>query len=189
MILKFFQFIKEELTNIRYDSSRTGSTKSMHKIYDDEDPDPKSLASSLLLRDKLKSEEIESISDMLGGEIPKHFLENPRILKLLVVFNNLKFLKDELIKKDELTCEYCGKGPLVIYDISKNSDNIHKFLKNPWHRMSDKFDPTDGATCDHKNPQSKGGSKFDYDNLAVCCHQCNQKKANKSYEEWLKELE
>lgn len=189
MILKFLQFIKEELTNLRYDSSNSGNTRSIHKIYDDEDPDPKSLASGLLLRNKLKQEEIESISNMLGGEIPKHFLENRRIMKLLVVFNNLKFLKDMLVKKGELRCEYCDKSPLVIYDISKNSDNIHKFLKNPWHRMSDKFDPVDGATCDHKNPQSKGGNKFDYDNLAICCSSCNQKKADMSYEEWMKYLE
>lgn len=178
MILKFISFIKEELTSIKKD----GCT---NLIYDDVLPSVKSSASSILLNDKLRMDELESISNMLGSDIPKNFLDNPRTLKLLVIFNNLKFLKDMLEKYKELRCEYCSKGPLVIYDISKNSDNIFKFLKNPWHKMNVKFDSSNGATCDHKEPQSKGGDKFNYNNLAICCSSCNQKKSNLSYKEWM----
>lgn len=184
MILKFLQFINEELTKIPFYSSKSGSTKGAHFIYDDEEPDSKSQASALLLRNKLKEEEIDSIVSILGGEIPPHYLKDAKFLKLLIVFNNLKFLKDKS-KEGELRCEYCDKGPLVIYDISKNSDNAKEFLKNPKYRLNVKFDPVDGATCDHKIPKSKGGDKFNYDNLAVCCYDCNQKKGDMDYNVWL----
>lgn len=189
MILKFLQFINEELTKIPFYKSKSGSSSGVHLIYDDENPYIKSQASGILLRNKLKEDEIESIVSLLGTEnIPKHYINDPKFFKLLVVYNNLKFLKDTLEDKGRLECEYCGKGPLVIYDIVKNSDNARSFLDNPKYKLNVKFNPVDGATCDHKVPQSKGGDKFDYNNLAVCCYSCNQGKGNMDYEDWLERI-
>lgn len=184
MILKFLQFINEELTKIPFYSSNSGSTKLVYMIYDDEEPDSKSAASGILLKNQLREEEIESVVGLLGGDVPEHYLKDPKFLKLLIVFNNLKFLKDKS-KEGDLMCEYCNAGPLVIYDICRNSDNVKEFLKNPRYRLNIKFDPDDGATCDHKIPKSKGGDKFSYDNLAVCCYKCNQEKGDMDYDKWL----
>jgi hypothetical protein len=50
MIIKLFNdFINEELTNILTYRSGSGKIKSFHKIYNDEDPDTKSLAYNVLL--------------------------------------------------------------------------------------------------------------------------------------------
>jgi hypothetical protein len=105
--------------------------------------------------------------------------------KVLIMLNNLRFLKEKLKERGELYCEYCNKGPLVIYDIAPSDINIES-LSNTNILINKKFDQKDGATCDHKIPKSKGGDKFNFENLAVCCHRCNKRKGNMSWENWLR---
>jgi hypothetical protein len=157
-------------------SSNSGSTKEFDIILD-EPFNNKSLSSNVLLRKRLSEEELseEGMPPGLKQIILKAYKKNP---KLAISINNLKFLKDTLEEKKILKCEYCNKGPLVIYDtfFVKNFDT--DYIKYGSFRSKN------GATCDHKNPISKGGSKFTYDNLAVCCSTCNTRKGNMSYEEW-----
>lgn len=185
-------YITEELRKLVSDSSGTGRTKWIDYVYDDE-PDQKSAASGILLRDKLKREEFDDLikiaGDYLSNSTIKYFINNPkkskRVEKFLVTMNNLKYLKDMLKERGELRCEYCNRGPLVIYDINPGTITPEQIV-DPNIKLNDKFNPKDGATCDHKKPQSKGGSKFDYSNLAVCCSPCNRRKGNKTWEEWVK---
>lgn len=194
MILKFNEFINEELRRIKSYSSNSGSTKSYDLIYDDP-TNPKSPSSGILLRDELKEQELQDLIDAVGEFLPKHtlkyFIKHPekskKLKKFLVTMNNLKFLKDKESELGELRCEYCNKGPLVIYDISTRNITSD-MLTNPNYKFNEKFDKRDGATCDHKNPQSKGGDKFNYKNLAVACHRCNQKKGNMSYDDWMSKI-
>jgi len=189
---KYNTFLTEELKRF-INKSNSGSTKWIDSIYDDENPDTRSAASSILLNNKLKQEEFEDLIRLAGDHLPeyviKHFQDNPekknKVEKFLITMNNLKYLKDMLEERGELRCEYCNKGPLIIYDIN-TADLTPEHLTNPNIKMNDRFNPKDGATCDHKNPQSKGGNKFDYDNLSVACHQCNKRKGNKTWEEWVK---
>jgi len=194
MILKFEEFINEELRRIKSYSSNSGSSKSYDLVYDDP-TNPKSPSSGVLLRNDLQEQELQDLIDLAGEFLPKHtlkyFMKNPnkskKLKKFLVTMNNLKFLKDRESELKELRCEYCNKGPLIIYDISTRNVTP-EMLTNRNYKFNKKFDKSDGATCDHKNPQSKGGDKFDYDNLAVCCYRCNQKKGNMSYDDWMSKL-
>ena len=125
------------------------------------------------------------INSLQQGSSPKDFnTEDPKLQRILVLMNNLKFLKDTLQDKGRLQCEYCGKGPLVIYDVVPDKFNI--LIDNPYYKLNTDFDPVWGATCDHRNPQSLGGDKFDYSNLAVCCNRCNQRKKSIPYNQWMK---
>ena len=72
-----------------------------------------------------------------------------------------------------------------IKELIRNPNGIENIM-DPNYRFNQKFNPKDGATCDHRIPLSKGGDKIDYKNLAVCCYQCNQQKKNIDYDVWLK---
>lgn len=186
-ILSFDKF-NEELVDITSHRSASGKFKEVDKIYSEENPHIKSRASYLLLKDKYKKAELEDIKKLFTAGMPvyKYKTDDPKLTKILVTLNNLQFLKHRLKEDGELRCEYCDKGPLVIYDIFP--DELDNLIGNPYHRLNKKFDPVDGATCDHKNPQSLGGDKFDYSNLAVCCYSCNQRKRSMPYDEWMRKI-
>jgi hypothetical protein len=176
MIKKYCEFILE-FREITTHQSGSGKSKEVSTIYDDPSTD-KTHSAAVLLKDKLKAEEVESILQDLNPEVKhriKKFIDDNKIRsvhkvqQLMITFNNEKFLRDQK-KKGPLRCEYCNHGPLVIYNI----DNGKSFRKY------------DGATCDHKVPRSKGGDEYDYSNLAVCCYKCNQRKGNMDWEDWQK---
>ena len=186
-LLSFDKF-NEELVNLTSSISTSGRTKEVDRIYNDENPHIKSPAAYLLLKDKYKKAELDDIKKLFSADIPvyRYKTNDPKLTRILVTLNNLQFLKHKLKELGELRCEYCDKGPLVIYDIFP--DELDNLIGNPHHRLNAKFDPTDGATCDHKNPQSLGGDKFDYDNLAVCFNSCNQRKRSMPYDLWMKTI-
>jgi 5-methylcytosine-specific restriction endonuclease McrA len=171
-------------------SSGSGRTRWIDTIHDDPSS-PKSYSASLLLKKDLEEKEFDDLKKMTGAPdwIIKDTLRNPdsarkrRLDQMKVTMNNLQFLKDMEKKRGELFCEYCGKGPLVIYDINPDEITPEK-LDNPNYRFNTKFNPKNGATCDHKQPQSKGGKKFDYSNLAVACEPCNKRKGNMDWLTW-----
>lgn len=182
-------FINEELQKI-VSKSGSGKTKYIDTIFD-EPSSSKSPASGILLRKQLSDQEFDDLKSILSDEIVGSFKKDKKgklskVDKFKITLNNLKFLKDKA-KKGDLYCEYCNKGPLVIYDF--NPDNIDSVqINNPKFRFNTKFNEKDGATCDHREPVSKGGDKFDYSNLAVSCYPCNKRKGNISYSEWLRRL-
>ena len=112
-------------------------------------------------------------------------INNKKSENIILLLNNLRFLKSELKRKGELSCEYCGKKDLKIYDIT-SSDIRPESLSDPNIIINMKFNQKDGATCDHKIPKSKGGDKFDFSNLAVSCYSCNRRKGDMSWEKWQK---
>ena len=181
------RFLTEELRDINSNISG-GRFKEIDKIYNDEDAHVKSRASGILLKDKLRKEEMDSILTALeNGARPEDFnTEDHKLLRILVLMNNLKFLKDTLQDKGKLQCEYCGKGPLIIYDVV--ASKFKNLIDNPHYKLNQNFDPEWGATCDHKDPQSLGGDKFDYSNLAVCCYRCNQRKRSMPYKQWMERI-
>ena len=188
-IKSYIDFINEELQRVVSDQSGSGRTKSLDTIWDDP-VSSKSPSSGILLRQQLKDREFNDLRRAISSDVPDYVIKNmikggdAKLNKFKVTLNNLQFLKDKA-KEGELRCEYCDKGPLVIYDFNPDEltpENIDK----PGYRFNTKFSDEDGATCDHKQPQSKGGDKFDYSNLAVCCRPCNKKKSNMSWEEWKK---
>ena len=182
------RFLTEELRDINTNISG-GRFKEIDKIYNDDDAHVKSRASGILLKDKLRKEEMDSILTALeNGAKPSDFNtdNDPKLLRILVLMNNLKFLKDTLQDKGKLQCEYCGKGPLIIYDVV--ASKFKNLIDNPHYKLNQNFDPEWGATCDHKDPQSLGGDKFDYSNLAVCCYRCNQRKRSMPYKQWMERI-
>lgn len=191
-IREYNQFISEEVRKIISNSSGSVRTKEVDWIYDDPE-NSKSPSSGILLRRDLQDQEFKDIADMLGTDTPdwriKDFIKNnpDKVSRYKVMLNNLKFLKDSLKEKGELECEYCGKRPLIIYDI--NPGVITKsMIEDKNYRFNTAFNPKDGATCDHKNPKSKGGDKFAYTNLAVCCSVCNNRKDDMDYDSWMKSI-
>ncbi len=185
----------EELRKIVSDSSSTGRTKSIDWVYNDDTDNPKSSGSGVLLRQDLKDREFQDLVNIFGKDTPPYVIKNlingsrnsKRMSKFIVTMNNLQFLKDKQKELGELYCEYCNKGPLVIYDINP-LDVTPENINNPNYRFNSKFSAVDGATADHKTAQSRGGNKLDYSNLAVCCSSCNKSKGNMSYEDWMYKL-
>ena len=180
---KYIEYITE-LQKVLSDRSASGKTKYVDTIYDDP-TSPKSFSSSVLLKNDLAEQQFQDLLKTLTPQLQnalKNKVYHKDIDGMIVTLNNMQFLKDKLKERGELRCEYCDKGPLVIYDFKRDltSDD---FL-NGQVRLS-KFSKHNGATCDHKEPQSKGGSKLDYKNLAVCCYQCNSEKGNMTYDEWM----
>lgn len=171
--IKSFVEFNEELQVFPISRSGTGKTKLNHLIFDEPTSD-KSLSAGIILNNKLKEEEFNNLANKDVQEINEI---NPG---LAVAINNLNFLKYKREKKGKIFCEYCGKGPLVIYDFINNDPK-----KKGKYRYNVRFNPKNGATADHKEPQSKGGDKFDYKNLAVCCYKCNQRKGDMPYEDWM----
>ena len=169
MIKTYIEYINELVL--------TSRKSKIHKEIDtilDEPYTSKSLSSGLLLKNKLREEE----SGDLKPWVARLFRNKQK--KLSIVLNNLKFLKDEL-KKGELRCAYCDKGPLVIYDTFSKAGNDEEYLKF----SSNSGNKANGATCDHKHPISKGGKTHDYENLCVCCRRCNSLKGSMDYDVWL----
>jgi hypothetical protein len=187
-IYSYSQFINEELKDITTNVSGSGRSREVTKIYNDEDAYIKSPAAGVLLNNKFRKEEMDSIITALQqGAKPEEFsIKDPKLLRILVLANNLKFLKDTLKEKGRLQCEYCDKGPLIIYDVTP--DKFSNLIDNPYYRLNQDFDAEWGATCDHKDPQSLGGDKFDYSNLAVCCYRCNQRKRSMPYKQWMERI-
>lgn len=204
-IKSFSQFINEELKDVITDISRSGRTKNAERIWTDPSS-PKSPSSATLLKNDLRAEEFDDIVKNISNNNIKKMLikhqNNPKVERLAVTLNNIEYLKDKLKERGELRCEYCNKGPLVVYDIGKGSINpgylysnqsevYNKVELNKVKReyiSNGGFEKRDGATADHKQPQSRGGDKFSYNNLAVCCYWCNQKKGNMSYEDWMDKI-
>lgn len=175
----------ESLNELKITSNKSssGRTIELDNILDIPNSN-KTLSSRILLRKRLLDEEAFSndkeIPFGLKREIHAAYLKYPH---LSVDINNINFLKDTLKEKKVLRCEYCNKGPLVIYDtffIKKEDTEYIKYTK---------FNNLDGATCDHKQPISKGGDKYLYTNLSVCCSRCNKIKKDMSYADWMDNLE
>ncbi len=188
------KYIKEyndfllELRKVVTSSSGSGRTKFIDWVHDDP-IDAKSPSSGILLKQQLSDREFQDMVDLFDPGTPKKGIKKPsdsRMDKFKVTMNNLQFLKDRAKEIGELRCEYCNKGPLVIYDINMK-DVTPERIADRNYRFT-KFKSSDGATCDHKVPQSKGGDKFDYSNLAVCCYRCNKLKDDMSYEDWMERL-
>ena len=163
--------------------SSSGRTIELDTILDIPDSN-RTLSSKVLLRKKLEDEEAFSNADKeipfgLKKELHHAYVKYPY---LSVAINNLNFLKDTLREKKELRCEYCDKGPLIIYDNFFIKKEDSKYIKYS------KFQKIDGATCDHKNPICRGGEKYLYTNLAVCCSRCNKLKKDMSYKDWIENL-
>lgn len=190
-IKSFSEYITEELRKVISDQSGSGKTKSVEWIWD-EPTSAKSPSAGVSLKDELRELEFQDLIKTLSHDEldnkSKSRLRKERFKakpdKLAVTLNNLRFLKDEQKEKGELRCEYCGKGPLVIYDITEDELKRGPQKIDGRLRFNTKFNPKDGATADHKQPQSKGGDKFNYSNLAVCCYRCNQRKGNMDWEKW-----
>jgi 5-methylcytosine-specific restriction endonuclease McrA len=155
------------------------------QIWDDPN-DAKPHSASLLLRDKLYRDEMESIINEFKPELRRKLkrfatwsgASEDGLRRYAISINNQQFLVDMLKEKGKLDCEYCGKEGMKLY---KFPERTGKFTARDF---GSKFDKRDGATCDHKQPTSKGGDKFDYANLAVCCSPCNTKKADISWDDW-----
>jgi hypothetical protein len=195
LIYKNMKYLKlfEEWHKVVSKKSDSGKTKWVDTILDDP-TSPKSLSSGILLKRDLEKEEFDDLKNLTGlqdyevrdiarGKLPK---QNKKLEDLKVTLNNLQFLKDKHKELGELYCEYCKKGPLVIYDINPSKSDLEKYAKDSSFRFNKDFKKSDGATADHKQPKSKGGDKFDYSNLAVCCYNCNSRKANMDWESWKK---
>ena len=184
-IFNFEDFVINELQKYVSDRTQSGKTKWIDWVYD-EPTTAKSHSASVLLKKKYSELEDNELKNLIGNNTPNWVIRRikndpAKYLKLRVTLNNLKFLKDKQ-KEGPLYCEYCNKGPLIIYDFNEKS--IEDAVNNPYIRFNTKFNQNDGATCDHKQPQSKDGDKFDYSNLAVSCYRCNRKKGNMEYEDW-----
>lgn len=187
-IKRFYEFHKF------VDTSRSGSTSFITTIHNDP-ISARSQSAGVLLKRDLEDKEFQEMIHRINAPewVIKSVIKNPnsakskRILQYQVTLNNLQFLKDKKKELGELKCEYCGKGPLVIYDINPQ-EITQEMIEDPSYRYNENFNPKDGATCDHRVPQSLGGDKFDYNNLAVCCYRCNQRKGNMSYEDWMNRI-
>jgi hypothetical protein len=188
MIRKFEGFRNELYLIIKKTSS--GRTSIREQIMY-EPVSPKSPAASVLLRKSLEEKEFEDVIDLISiSEYDlKKIIRTPdsvgykKISKFLLAINNLRFLKQKA-QEGELFCEYCGKGPMVIYDFNPDEFTT-KNLMDSNYRFNTKFNPEDGATTDHRNPKSKGGDKYEKSNLAVSCYICNREKDNMEYYQWL----
>lgn len=129
----------------------------------DEPSSAKTPAAGILLRKELEDLEFDELIRItsLPPWAVKEMIKNPdsemskKVNKFRVTMNNLKFLKVKA-KEGDLRCEYCDKGPLVIYDFNQD-DMTPENLSNPKYRFNTKFNPEDGATTDHREPQSRGG--------------------------------
>ena len=193
MIKKFYEFINEEFQKIKSKESLSGYTKEFDIILD-EPSSNYSLSSSILLKKKFSDiEDKETLKNLkninkMNSEERKLFYKKrtKNINPIEIVLNNLQFLKDKQKEIKTLTCEYCKKTPLKIYDINPKELKIEDLRNKRFRFHNTGFNPKDAATVDHKNPISKGGDIFDYDNLAVCCSKCNTIKGNMSWDEWIK---
>jgi len=156
---------------------KTGKSDSRKKTYYDvvhSDPtSAKSPASNLLLKKQYIDQEMELVKPLEPQtNKPKKAKKKNKYNRIKITINNQKFLQKTIEEKGELRCEYCGKGPLKIYDFTKG----------------EVFNDDDGATSDHKTPISKGGDVWSFDNMAVACRACNHKKGSLDYDSWISYL-
>lgn len=181
-ILSFIDFINEKFKTVKFNGSSTGRTKLIHRVLD-EPTDSKSYSSGVLLRDYLRGQELSDLlsTDMFNTLSPKQkgrIKAMKSVNKIKQSLNNLKFLQEREKELGKLICEYCGKGPLIIYAFDPTRPR----------KGFAKFNSSNGATCDHKTPLSKGGDPFDFNNLAVSCFSCNQKKGDMNWDDWKNRL-
>jgi 5-methylcytosine-specific restriction endonuclease McrA len=175
--MKYLLERKEFIDNV----SRKGTTIQMDTVYN-EPENPKSSTNKILLKNYYKKKEYFEIIDKLGEKLKltKNAIKKLKngyntkkplkwSLRKYIIQNNLNFLKKTQEKNGVLTCEYCGKTPLKIY----NTNKIRK---------------EDMATVDHKQPMALGGDWFDEENLAVCCVTCNGEKSDMSYTDWINQF-
>lgn len=179
-----------EVRRITSHQSSSGRSREVDVIYD-EPITNYAPSAGVALRDKLRSEEFADMVSQLPPNTPKYLTNRfikyskkniDKFDKFKITMNNLQYVKD-MAKEGDLYCEYCKKGPLIIYDINPTEHDMKNIGKN--HRFNTKFNPSDGATCDHREPLSRGGHPFDYSNLAVCCARCNRRKGSMSYDHWM----
>lgn len=85
---------------------------------------------------------------------PKLMIPAPEVILMSrytkVPRNTVKYSRVRVLKRDRLTCQYCGAQP----------------------GMSE-------LTVDHVQPQSRGGATH-WDNCVACCEKCNAKKADRT---------
>lgn len=124
------KYIKEykdfllELRKVVSDTSGSGRTKTIDWVHNDPE-DAKSTSAGILLRQQLKDKEFQDMVNIFKPGTPDYVIkdyikkggDDIKMNKFRVTMNNLQFLKDKA-KEGELRCEYCNKGPLVIYDIN-----------------------------------------------------------------------
>lgn len=78
-------------------------------------------------------------------------------------------LKERLKKIGVLTCDYCGKGPLLL-----DSAGVKHVVRKEWL-----------ATIDHIKAKSQNGRPYDPDNVRIACPKCNQEKGDMNEEEFM----
>lgn len=137
---------------IMHKISRTARTFQAHIIMEDLEPNPKSLAAGILLREELRVQDQDYIDRIDSLDTWLEFRE--------------QYLKKILEAEGTLTCKYCGHTNLEIggrspKDLIQNNKN-----KNL-------------ATIDHILALANGGEKYDEKNMCVSCKKCNRKKSDK----------
>lgn len=148
------------MKTVVYNVARNGSSKLVHLVCYDNDPNVKSMASMVLLTEWLSERDEDEASKR--QEI-QHYLNRRH-----------KFLLREKMKHGGLRCHYCNKPNLEIG--YRSFFMSYKNNKNP--RL---------ATIDHKVPVSSGTiDKLDEVNWVVSCRKCNGEKGSMPYEEFLK---
>jgi hypothetical protein len=175
------RLIKEYREFINW-TSRSGATRTGDVIHTDEPKSAKSPSSGILLRDELLRKESKDFMKELIQNPYTTYTKNKTQEDIKQLYINQLFLENQ---DEPLRCEYCGKGPLVIYKVS--NEELEKMLIDITYQPT-KFKKYNGATVDHKVPRSSGGEKYDTTNMAVACYSCNQRKGNMDYDEWLEIL-
>ncbi len=87
-------------------------------------------------------------------------------------------IRQEIIQRDNCTCQYCGKKGTFIFRYAKPS-----VIENPLNidiRGLDFYNGTDiiAFEIDHIIPISKGGG-VSRDNLVLACRHCNRSKGDR----------
>ena len=111
-------------------------------------------ALKLLINGKAQwAKSIQNIEDYLSIDNT----QIPRVIRLnynvAVPYQELPFCRENILVRDEYTCQYCGK----------------------------KF-PANELTLDHVYPKSRLGPDI-WENIVACCKECNQYKADKTPKE------
>ena len=112
---------------------------------------------AVVLLIKGKAEEIQENIEKLESYIKLGYYYIPKCIKLTeqkaIPKQELPFSRRNIFKRDDYTCQYCGK-----------------------HLEGEEL------TIDHVYPKSRFGPDI-WENLVTCCKECNQKKANKTPKE------
>lgn len=119
----------------------------------------------LRMKEDFLLQEVEMLLDGFKS-IGVHFIPKSEKTKkrLIQVLFNTNFLKKQQEQCGSLTCVFCGKPNLVIYNC--DAKNVNKNIM---------------ATADHFFPKARGGKAFNEDNLVVACSKCNNNKGKKIY--------